>query len=33
MDRDKAPSPDGFSLAFFPGLLGYGQGRLHGGLR
>jgi hypothetical protein len=32
MNRDKAPGPDGFSMAFFPGLLGGDQGRFHGGI-
>jgi hypothetical protein len=32
MDRDKAPGPDGFFLAFFSGLLGGGEGGLHGSL-
>jgi hypothetical protein len=33
LDRDKAPGPDGFSLAFFSGLLGGGERGLYGGLR
>ena len=32
MDGDKALGPDGFSMAFFLGMLGYNQGRLYGGL-
>jgi hypothetical protein len=32
MDRDTALGPDGFSLAFFLGLLGGGEKGFHGGL-
>ena len=30
LPKDKAPGPDGFSVAFFKSLLGHHQGRCHG---